>query len=183
MSKLSVIRNIVLLAIAIILVEAIIGQPMFLALLVVPFAYGWQQLRRKHEGESASIEKRFQTVEEAEAELGAPDGTILTDATRGNELAGNILVYHSRRLLVIDGVEVNMDDIADVATVNMATPYTPGDYHVVFTLREPRKDYIRLPVGKDAQFAMQVATDIIDSINGAHPTGHVPEEENPRERM
>ena len=107
MNKLSVIRNIVLLAIAIILVEAIIGQPMFLALLVVPFAYGWQQLRRKHEGKSASLEKRFQTVEEAEAELGAPDGTILTDATRGNELAGNILVYRSRRLLVIDGVEVN----------------------------------------------------------------------------
>lgn len=171
MKKSIIIRNILLLVIAIILLENIFVQPMLLALLVVPLAYGWQKLTHK-EDEAVPARKHYQSIEEAEAELGTPDDMILTDATRGNELAGNIMVYLSRRLLVIDGVEVNMDDIADVATVNMATPYTPGDYHVVLTLREPRKDYIRLPVGKDAQFAMQVATDIIDSIKGAHPTGH-----------
>lgn len=166
MSKLSVVRNSVLLVVAIIFLEQIIGQPMFLALMVVPLAYGWQRLRHKSVEDAVTLHKRFQTIDEAETELGIPDDTILTDATRGNELAGNILVYHSRRLLVIDGVVVNMDDIGDVATVNMATPYTLGDYHVVLTLRKPRKDYIRLPVGKDAQYAMQVATDIIDSIKG-----------------
>ncbi len=168
MKKLVVVFNILLLVIAIILLQISFQLPLFLALLVVPLAYGWLQWRKKSGADAAtdgSPERmRFQSVADVESALGSPDATILTNATRGNELGGNILVYYAQRLLVIDGLLVKMDDIADVSTVNMATPYTPGDYFVVLTMRKPRKDYIRLAVGKDADYAMQVATDIIDSL-------------------
>lgn len=164
--------NIVLLVVAVILLDWRLQQPMLFALLVVPLAYAWLKFRHKSQSDVPETFKRFESIEMVVSVLGQPDDSILLNATRANELAGNILVYRDRKLMIIDGTEVNMDDIVDVATVNTATPYTLGDYQVVLTMRKPRKDYIRLPIGQDADYAMQVAKDIIDQLRSASASFH-----------
>lgn len=121
----------------------------------------WRMSRKKDLG--ATSTSRL-TIEEAHAEYGEPDGVIVTDATRANEIDGCILVYKKNRILVIAGEPVRMDDITDVASVNTATPYTVGQYQVVLTTKRPDHQYIRLDVGMDAEWAKDVAMEILDEL-------------------
>lgn len=54
MKKLVVVFNILLLVIAIILLQISFQLPLFLALLVVPLAYGWLQWRKKSGADAAT---------------------------------------------------------------------------------------------------------------------------------
>lgn len=104
------------------------------------------------------------TVDEAHAKYGEPDGSIVVDATRANEAEGCILVYKQRRLFVIAGESVGMDTIADVTSLNTATPYTVGQYQVVLTTTLSDRQYIRIDAGMDAEWAKDVAMEIIDAM-------------------
>lgn len=104
------------------------------------------------------------TVDEAHAKYGEPDGSIVVDATRANEAEGCILVYKQRRLFVIAGEPVGMDTIADVTSLNTATPYTVGQYQVVLTTTLSDRQYIRIDAGMDAEWAKDVAMEIIDAM-------------------
>lgn len=104
------------------------------------------------------------TIDEAHGKYGKPDGSIVVDATRANEAGGCILVYKQRRLFVIAGEPVGMDTIADVTSLNTATPYTVGQYQVVLTTTLSDRQYIRIDAGMDAEWAKDVAMEIIDAM-------------------
>lgn len=107
---------------------------------------------------------KLMTIDDAHTEFGEPDDIIVADATRANEAAGCILVYKQKRALVIGGEPISMDDITDVTSVNTATPYTVGQYQVVFTTKRADRQYIRLDVGMDAEWARNVAMQVIDAM-------------------
>ena len=86
------------------------------------------------------------------------------DATCANEAAGCILVFKQKRMLVVAGEPISMDDITDVATVNTATPYTIGQYQLVLTTKKPESEYVRMNAGLDAGWAREVATQVIDVL-------------------
>lgn len=137
------------------------GFVLFALVLFIPLLF---YRKRKNKDEPSDI--HLLSLEEATAQYGEPDDCIVADATRGNETAGCILVYKEKRLMVIAGEPVSMDDIIDVTTVNMATPYTVGQYQLVLTTRRPGREYIRMEVGLDAAWAKDVATEVIDAIRG-----------------
>lgn len=138
------------------------GYILFALILFVPLFF---YRKRKNKDEPSDI--HLLSLEEATAQYGEPDDYIVADATRGNETAGCILVYKEKRLMIIAGEPVSMDDIIDVTTVNMATPYTVGQYQLVLTTRRPGREYIRMEVGLDAGLAKDVATEVIDAIKGS----------------
>lgn len=139
------------------------GYVLFALVLFLPFLV-WRMSKKKDANLQAV---RRLTMEEAHAEYGEPDGVIVTDATRANEIDGCILVYKKNRILVIAGEPVSMDDITDVTSVNTATPYTIGQYQVVLTTKRPDRQYIRLDVGMDAEWAKDVAMEILDCYGTA----------------
>lgn len=156
-------RNIILSALAILaiwLVALNFNGYVLLALVVfIPIF-----LFRKHHHKDVAMASRRLTLEEANAEYGEPDDCVVVDATRANEVAGCILVYKAKRLLLVAGEPLNMDDVTDVATVNTATPYTLGQYQLVLTTRKPGREYVRMDVGLDSAWAREVATQVIDVL-------------------
>lgn len=156
-------RNIILSALAILaiwLVALNFNGYVLLALVVfIPIF-----LFRKHHHKDAAPVSRRLTLEEANAEYGEPDDCVVVDATRANEVAGCILVYKAKRLLLVAGEPLSMDDVTDVATVNTATPYTLGQYQLVLTTRKPGREYVRMDVGLDSAWAREVATQVIDVL-------------------
>lgn len=121
-------------------------------------------LFRKHHDKDAVAVHPILTLEEANAEYGEPDECVVVDATRANEVAGCILVYKAKRLLLVAGEPLGMDDVVDVATVNTATPYTLGQYQLVITTRKPGREYVRVDAGLDSEWAREVATQVIDVL-------------------
>lgn len=148
--------------IAIILVALFFNGYVFFGLLIWIPVIIWRVKKKKDEPDKEEA-KRL-TLEEAVAEYGEPDESIIADATRANEAAGSILVYKQKRILVVAGEPVSMDKIKDVASVNTATPYTFGQYQVVLTTDRPDRQYIRLDVGMDAEWTKNVAMQVIDSM-------------------
>lgn len=119
---------------------------------------------RKRLRKDAACATRLLTMEEAVARYGDPDDSIIVDATCANEAAGCILVFKQKRMLVVAGEPISMDDITDVATVNTATPYTIGQYQLVLTTKRPESEYVRMNAGLDAGWAREVATQVIDVL-------------------
>lgn len=156
-------RNIILSALAILaiwLVALNFNGYVLLALVVfIPIF-----LFRKHLHKDAAPTHPLLTLEEANAEYGEPDECVVVDATRANEVAGCILVYKAKRLLLVAGEPIGMDDVVDVATVNTATPYTLGQYQLVLTTRKPGREYVRVDAGLDSGWAREVATQVIDVL-------------------
>jgi hypothetical protein len=155
-------------AIAILLVAFEVNAFVLFALvLFVPIClYRKHKDMDKDQNKNEEQDSQLLPLEEATAQYGEPDDCIVADAIRANEAAGCILVYKQKRLLVIAGEPVSMDDIVDVTTVNMATPYTTGQYQLVLTTKKPGREYIRMEVGLDAAWAKDVATEVFDAIKG-----------------
>ncbi len=148
--------------VAIVLVAFQLNGYVLLALVVfIPFF-----LYRKHTRKDTVARPRLLTMEEVNAEYGEPDDCVVVDATRANEVAGCILVYNAKRLLLVAGEPLSMDDVVDVATVNTATPYTLGQYQLVITTRKPGREYVRVDAGLDSGWAREVATQVIDVLRG-----------------
>lgn len=148
-------RNFILAAVAVILLAVMISPAILIGLIVILTAYF--VLRGKGSGKNSepldpNIPPKERSIEEITKEYGEADDIIITDATRANEPAGTIMVYKSKRILIIAGDPVSMDDIVDVSTVNTATPYTIGQQQVVFATRNKQRQYIRLDVGYDAEW-------------------------------
>ena len=141
-------------------IYALFGLIIFFAVLI------WRILKKKDKEDIKELPKPL-TIEEATAEYGEPDEVIIADATRANEAAGCILVYKQKRILVIAGEPVSMDDIVDVSSVNTATPYTVGQYQVVLTTKRSDRQYIRLDVGMDNDYAKDVAMQVIDAMKNS----------------
>lgn len=148
--------------IAILLVAFEVNAYVLLALILFVPLFFYRKHKHKDEGNDIHL----LSIEEATAQYGEPDDCIVADAIRANEAAGCILVYKQKRVLVIAGEPVSMDDIIDVTTVNTATPYTTGQYQLVLTTKKPDREYIRMDVGLDAAWAKDVATEVIDAIKG-----------------
>ena len=149
--------------VAILLIAVQINPFVVFALVLFVPVFFYRKYRHKDEAESPHL----LSLEDATAQYGEPDDCIVADATRANEAVGCILVYKEKRLMVIAGEPVSMNDIIDVTTVNMATPYTVGQYQLVLTTRRPGHEYIRMEVGLDAAWAKDVATEVIDAIKGS----------------
>lgn len=137
------------------------GYVLFALIIFFPFLI-WR-IKSKKDGKDGVLQKPM-TIEDATAQYGEPDADIIADATRANEAAGCILVYKQQRILVVGGEPISMDDITDVASVNTATPYTVGQYQIVLTTRRADRQYIRLDVGLDSEWAKDVAMQIIDAM-------------------
>lgn len=133
---------------------------LFALVLFFPFLI-WR-ISRKKDARLQAVPRL--TIDEAHGKYGEPDGSIIVDATRANEAEGCILVYKQRRLFVIAGEPVGMDTIADVTSLNTATPYTVGQYQVVLTTTLSDRQYIRIDAGMDAEWAKDVAMEIIDAM-------------------
>ena len=112
---------------------------LFALVLFVPIVFYRKQ---KHKDETDS--SHLLSLEEATTQYGEP--------------------YRRERMMVVAGEPVSIDNITDVTTVNMATPYTVGQYQLVLTTKEPGREYIRMEVGMDAGWAKDVATEVIDAI-------------------
>lgn len=155
----------VIAVIAIILTALYYNVFVFFALIIfLPFII-WRIFNKKDTAKA--LGPRLLTIEEATAAYGDPDEVIIADATRANESAGCILVYKQKRILVIAGEPVSMDDIVDVSSVNTATPYTVGQYQVVLTTKRSDRQYIRLDVGMDNEYAKDVAMQVIDAMKNS----------------
>lgn len=162
-------RNFILAAVAVILLALMISPAILVGLIVILIAYfivRGKNSDKKNEPLNHNVPSKEMSSEEITKEYGEADDIIITDATRANEPAGTIMVYKSKRILIIAGEPVSMDDIADVSTVNTATPYTIGQQQVVFATRNKQRQYIRLDVGYDAEWARHVATELLDILSG-----------------
>ena len=104
------------------------------------------------------------TLDDAIRKYGNPDESILVDATRANESEGNILVYRHQRIFIIAGEPLKFEDITNVSSYNSATPYTFGQYQILLTTKLNGRQYIRLDAGHDAEWAQNVAMEIIDAM-------------------
>ncbi len=156
-------RNIILSALAILAICLVVlnfNAYVLLALVVFIPVF----ILRKYLHKDAVVPHALLTLEEANAEFGEPDDCVVVDATRANEMAGCILVYKAKRLMVVAGEPLSMDDVVDVATVNTATPYTLGQYQLVITTRKPGREYVRMDAGLDSGWAMEVAKQVIDAL-------------------
>ena len=156
-------RNIILSALAILAICLVVlnfNAYVLLALVVFIPVF----IFRKYLHKDAVAPHALLTLEEAHAEYGEPDDCVVVDATRANEMAGCILVYKTKRLMVVAGEPLAMDDVVDVATVNTATPYTLGQYQLVITTRKPGREYVRMDAGLDSGWAMEVAKQVIDAL-------------------
>ncbi len=158
-------RNIILSALAILAICLVVlnfnGYVLLALVVFIPIF-----LFRKHLHKDAVPTSRLLTLDEARAEYGEPDDCVVVDATRANEVGGCILVYKAKRLLLVAGEPLAMDDVVDVATVNTATPYTLGQYQLVITTRKPGREYVRVDAGLDSAWAREVATQVIDTLRG-----------------
>lgn len=139
------------------------GYVLFGLIIWIPIII-WRIMKKKDKKAMEEEVVKPITIEEAIAEYGEPDDSIIADATRANEAAGSILVYKQKRILVFGGVPVSMDTIKDVSSVNTATPYTFGQYQVVLTTTLHDRQYMRLDVGMDAEWARDVAMQVIDAM-------------------
>ncbi len=156
-------RNVILAALAILAIWLVVlnfnGYVLFGLVVLIPVF-----LFRKHKHMDAKATARLLTLEEATAEYGEPDECVLVDVTRANEMAGYILVYKAKRLLLVAGEPLCMDDVVDVTTVNTATPYTLGQYQLVLTTRKPGREYVRIDAGLDSGWAREIAAQVIDAL-------------------
>lgn len=160
MNRKSVIE--ILATVAVILVALYFSIYVLFGLLIwIPIII-WRVKRNKDVADKTEVKPL--SLEEAIAGYGEPDESIVADATRANEAAGCILVYKQKRLLIVAGEPISMDNIKDVACVNTATPYTFGQYQVVLATNRSDRQYIRLDAGMDAEWAKNVAMQVIDSM-------------------
>lgn len=107
----------------------------------------------------------FHSVEEVEQEYGKPDGVVVLNAAKANEISGVVLSYPERRILVAAGREIPMDDITGIAPKNMAIiPYVVDEYAVVINTKNPAEPVIYLRVGYDMGYARDVAAQIYDIV-------------------
>lgn len=127
-----------------------------LVLLIFPIGYFYF----KHKEKKESIHTQPETIEDIISRYGNPDDSIIIDASRGNEIAGVILIYKGKGFLIADGNEIYFADIASVTAKNTATPYTFGQFQIIFTLRNPAGKYVRLDAGYDANYANGAVSEI-----------------------
>ncbi|MCI1802236.1 MAG: hypothetical protein LKI87_06990, partial [Prevotella sp.] len=73
--------------------------------------------------------------------------------SKANEPAGIILIYVKGDFLIVDGEKISMTDIIGVSAKNMATPYTVGEYQIIFSTRIKGRELIRVNAGYDAVWA------------------------------
>lgn len=137
------------------------GFVLFALVLFIPL-FLWRKSANKDDESEPHVNKL--TLDEAVNQYGEPDEHIVVDATLANESAGCILVYKDKRLLVVAGEPVGMGSVTDVSTVNTATPYTIGQYQLVLTTNIAGRQYIRVNVGMDAEWARNVAMQVIDAM-------------------
>lgn len=148
--------------IAIILVALFFnGYVIFALIIFFPILIYRITKKKDHHNETVKLI----TIDDAHAQYGEPDDVIVADATRANEAAGCILVYKQKRVLVVAGEPISMDNITDVTSVNTATPYTVGQYQIVLTTNHSDRQYIRIDVGMDAEWARNVAMQVLDAMH------------------
>lgn len=148
--------------IAIVLVALWVNVYVLFALIIFFPLLIWR-ISKKKDDEHNSASNAI-SIDNANAEFGEPDDIIVADATRANEAAGCILVYKQKRILIVAGELVSINDIVDVTSVNTATPYTVGQYQLVLTTKRTDRQYIRMDVGMDSEWARNVAMQVIDDI-------------------
>lgn len=159
-------KNSLLIAIAILalILTAVFfnGYALFALLFFLPYLF-WR-ISTKKDAKDQPQGPTPLTLDDAIRKYGNPDESILVDATRANESEGNILVYRQQRIFIIAGEPLKFEDITNVSGYNSATPYTFGQYQILLTTKLNGRQYIRLDAGHDAEWAQNVAMEIIDAM-------------------
>ena len=99
------------------------------------------------------------------AKYGEPDNIIVTNPTRGNEVTGCILVYRTKGLFIINGLEVKKSEIEDYILKNEgSTPYMPADYYLRLSTTLENYPWISVSVGCEISWAEQVLTEFQNEL-------------------
>ncbi len=153
-------RNIILSVVAIVLLAIFAGPWLLLLLLVLPLAWFFTKRREQTAEAAPDALKTYTDVDEVSALYGEPDDAVVLDASRANELAGLVLFYHERDVVIVTGRELALSDVYGVAAKNMATPYTVDEWAVILNTRRRACPTITLRVGYDGGLAAEVAAQI-----------------------
>lgn len=153
-------RNVILSAVAVVLLALVFGPGLLLLLPVIPIANYF--IRRKEEEKPQRI--TYETVDEVEQRYGEPDDVVVLNAARANELSSLILFFTSHDVVIVAGEELRISDVVSVAAKNLATPYTIDEQAVVIGTRIPDRSVIRLRVGYDGGLARQIAAQVNSHI-------------------
>ncbi|ADE82145.1 hypothetical protein PRMUPPPA20_06510 [Xylanibacter ruminicola] len=149
-------RNTILAVVAGIMLAIGFGPYLLLLLVIAPFAYFI--IKRKER--TAVPRVTYATVEEAKQRYGEPDGVVVLDASRANELPALILFYPNHDIAIIAGEELKLSSLECVMSKNMATPYTIDEYAVIIGTNDPLRPTIELRVGYGAVLAGDIAAQI-----------------------
>lgn len=125
------------------------------AMIILPVIYFFAKGKSTEETDEKPVEPV--TIQQLIETYGQPDDSILTDATRGNEPDGVILFYDNKGFMIVNGEKINISDILSVTFNNTATPYTFGEYQILMTTKIKERQYIRLKVGSDSEWASDVS--------------------------
>lgn len=132
----------------------------FLALVIGIVAFAWVIRRRKDDFVETNSSPKL--VDDYVNVHGDPIDVVVLDVTRSNELCAVVLVYDHE--LVINGETIDRSTVTGVTFNNAANPYVGGDYQLVFSTSNPDKPTIKTPVGNDAGWASEVATQMAQYI-------------------
>ena len=100
-------RNTILAVVAGIMLAIDFGPYLLLLLVIAPFAYFI--IKRKER--TAVPRVTYATVEEAKQRYGEPDGVVVLDASRANELPALILFYPNHDIAIIAGEELKLSSL------------------------------------------------------------------------
>ena len=153
-------RNIILSVVAILLLAIFAGAWMLLLLLVLPVAWFFINRQGRKTEDAPDGPKTYGDVDDVTALYGQPDDVVVLDASRANELAGLLMFYPERDVVIVAGSELALSDIYGVAAKNMATPYTVDEWAVILNTRRRDWPTITLRVGYDGGLAADVAAQI-----------------------
>ena len=157
--------------VAILLVVLYAGTGAFLLLLVLPVAYFF--LKRKEQGEQKGQEgaepapEKYTSLEAVVSEYGEPDDSVVINASKANEPSGIVLIYAEKGFLLADGEKIRLDEIVGITAKNTATPYTIGEYQIMFHTTIKGRELIRMNAGYDATWADEAVAQIHRYIAGA----------------
>ena len=158
-------RTTLLAAIAVCLLALWAGLLLLLvgvALLAAYFAISYQE--RRGDPSADACQPTFASIEEVTQAYGEPDGTVVLNALKADELSSLVLFYPQQDKAVVAGQELRISDMTSVMPKNMATPYTVDEYAVILTTCNPQYPTIRLRVGYDGGLAREIADQIFAFI-------------------
>ena len=128
------------------------------AVIVCFFLFG----RCKSHPEATDLSEQ-QTLKDLIATYGEPDEIIVTDATRGSEAEGALLVYdkggkQDKGFFVYENHVIDKESITDITFNNSCGTafHLPDDFQVVISTNDERQPKIHIRAGNDISIVQEI---------------------------